>query len=124
MASSRNWCAVRSPWAERQRGSVTAEFATVLPAVLVVLAGCLGAVQVVGQQVRLTDAAGSVARLLARGESADHAAGLLGGQGASVSHERVGEFVCARLTAPSGFTPFAAAGLTLDARACALAGPP
>lgn len=94
-----------------------------LPAVLLLLAACLGAVQVVGQQVRLTDAAGSAARLLARGESADHAAGLIDGLGATVSSERVGEFVCARLSAPSGFAPFAAAGLTLDARACALAGP-
>jgi hypothetical protein len=114
---------VRSPWADRQRGSVTAEFAAVLPAVLVLLVGCLGAVQVVGQQVRLTDAAGSAARLLARGDTLDQAAGLLSGLGATVSSERVGEFVCARLSAPSGFAPFEAAGLSLDARACALAGP-
>ncbi|MDQ1576828.1 MAG: hypothetical protein QOH55_1978, partial [Microbacteriaceae bacterium] len=39
------------------RGSVTAEFAAVVPAVLLVLAACLGGIQVVGQQVRMTDAA-------------------------------------------------------------------
>ncbi|WEO78024.1 TadE family type IV pilus minor pilin [Cryobacterium sp. SO2] len=117
---------MRSPWADRHRGSVTAEFAVVLPAVLVVLTLCLGAVQVVGQQVRLTDAAGSAARLLARGESPARAAGLVDGLGlhATVAAEPVGEFVCARLSAPSGFAPFAAAGLTLGARSCALAGLP
>ena len=106
-----------------QRGSVTAEFAAALPAVLVVLACCLGAVQVVGQQVRITDAAADVARLLARGDTAGPAAGLLAavGPGTSLAQERQGVFVCARLSAPSAFAPFAAAGLTLDARSCALA---
>jgi hypothetical protein len=106
-----------------ERGSVTAEFAAALPAVLVVLACCLGAVQVVGQQVRITDAAADVARLLARGDSAGPAAGLLAaaGPGTSLAEERQGEFVCARLSAPSAFAPFAAAGLSLGARSCALA---
>ena len=112
---------MRSPSAER--GSVTAEFAAALPAVLVVLACCLGAVQVVGQQVRITDAAADIARLLARGDSAAPAAGLLAavGPGAALAQDRQGEFVCARLSAPSAFAPFAAAGLTLAARSCALA---
>ncbi len=107
----------------RDRGSVTAEFAAALPAVLVVLACCLGAVQVVGQQVRLTDAAADVARLLARGDGAGPASGLLAAvaPGTALAEERQGEFVCARLTAPSAFAPFAAAGLTLAARSCALA---
>ena len=56
---------------------MTAEFAAALPAVLVVLAFCLGAVQVMGQQVRMSDAAADVARLLARGDGAGPAAGLL-----------------------------------------------
>ncbi|ASD21107.1 hypothetical protein B7495_02515 [Cryobacterium sp. LW097] len=107
----------------RDRGSVTAEFAAVLPAVLVVLACCLGAVQVVGQQVRMTDAAADVARLLARGDGAGPASGLLAAvaPGTTLAEERQGEFVCARLSAPSAFAPFAAAGLTLAARSCALA---
>ena len=128
---------MRSPWADRapravttrdpgrphrDRGSVTAEFAAALPAVLVVLACCLGAVQVVGQQVRMTDAAADVARLLARGDNAAPASGLLTavGPGTVVTPERQGEFYCARLSAPSAFAPFAAAGLTLGARSCAL----
>lgn len=94
-----------------------------LPAVLVVLACCLGAVQVVGQQVRMTDAAADVARLLARGDDAGPASGLLAAvaPGTALTEERQGEFVCARLSAPSAFAPFAAAGLTLAARSCALA---
>ena len=106
----------------RDRGSVTAEFAAALPAVLVVLACCLGAVQVVGQQVRMTDAAADAARLLARGDNAAPASGLLTavGPGTVLTPERQGEFYCARLSAPSAFAPFAAAGLTLGARSCAL----
>lgn len=112
-----------SPSADRsQRGSITAEFAAALPAVLVVLACCLGAVQVVGQQVRLTDAAADVARLLARADGAAAASGLLAavGPGTALAQERQGDFVCVRLSAPSAFAPFAAAGLTLGARSCAL----
>ena len=42
------------------------------------------------------------------------------GPGTVVTPERQGEFYCARLSAPSAFAPFAAAGLTLGARSCAL----
>ncbi|WP_104089640.1 TadE family type IV pilus minor pilin [Cryobacterium sp. N19] len=103
------------------RGSTTAEFATALPAVVLVLACCLGAVQVIGVQVRLTDAAASAARSLARGDSAVRAAGLVHQTvaGVSLAPERRGEFVCARVVtrAPGIF-----AGLTLEAQSCALAG--
>ena len=104
------------------RGSTTAEFATALPAVVLVLACCLGAVQVVGVQVRLTDAAATAARALARGDSVGRAAGLVQQtvSGASLSPERRGEFVCARVTARG--LPGIFAGLTLEARSCALAG--
>ena len=129
---------MRSAWGSRRRerlgaaappgpcdrGSVTAEFATLVPAVLLVLACCLGALQVVGQQVRLTDAAADAARSLSRGDSVDRAAGLVDRavSGASLTPERQGEFVCARLSAPSAFAPFAAFGLTLRAGSCALGG--
>ncbi|TFC93339.1 TadE family type IV pilus minor pilin [Cryobacterium sp. TMT3-29-2] len=132
---------MRSPWGSRRpdpgpgpgpdpdpghcdRGSVTAEFATVVPAVLLVLAICLGALQVVGQQVRLTDAAADAARSLARGDSVGRAAGLVqqAVQGASMTPERRGEFVCVNLSAPSSFAAFAAFGLTLRAGSCALGG--
>ena len=52
-----------------QRGSVTAETAVVLPALAAVLVLCLGAVNVVGQQVRCIDAARTGARAMARGEA-------------------------------------------------------
>jgi uncharacterized protein (UPF0333 family) len=63
------------------RGSVTAEFALLLPAVVVLLALALGAVRVVVTQLQCVDAARAAARVAARGESVDvvrqvaHAAG-------------------------------------------------
>ncbi|TFB93977.1 hypothetical protein E3O25_04175 [Cryobacterium sp. TMT1-3] len=104
------------------RGSTTAEFATALPAIVLVLACCLGAVQVVGVQVRLTDAAASAARALARGESAGRASGLVQSAvtGARLSSDRRGEFVCARVRAQG--LPGIFAVLTLEAQSCALAG--
>ncbi|MDJ0338164.1 TadE family type IV pilus minor pilin [Cryobacterium sp. PH31-O1] len=104
------------------RGSTTAEFATALPAVVLVLVCCLGAVQVVGVQVRLTDAAASAARALARGDSAGRAAGLVRNAvtGASLSSDRRGEFVCTRVTAQG--LPGLFVALTLEAHSCALAG--
>ncbi len=53
-----------------QRGSVTAETAVVLPALVAVLVLCLWSVTVVGQQLRCIDAARTGARALARGEPA------------------------------------------------------
>jgi hypothetical protein len=116
---------MRLPWdSRRDEGSITAEFAVVLPAVVLVLGCCLGAVQVVGQQVRMTDAAAGAARVLARGDDAARAGGLARRlvAGASFSSEQRGEFVCARLTAPSAFDLFAGLGLTVEARSCALSG--
>jgi len=109
--------------ARRDRGSVTAEFAAGVPAVLLVLAFCLGAVQLVAQQLRLTDAAGMAARSLARGDgetaTADRVAAAVGS--AALSREREGPFVCVSLSMPAPFAPLAA-GLTVRGRGCALAG--
>ncbi len=52
-----------------ERGAVSAEFAVALPAVVVVVALCLGAIGAVGRQVRLEQAVAQAARLVARGES-------------------------------------------------------
>jgi len=52
-------------------GSVTAELALALPAVILVLGALLGTGQVVGAQLRCVDAARAAARLAARGEPAD-----------------------------------------------------
>ena len=101
-----------------ERGSVTAEFAAVVPAVLLVLLLCLGGVQVSGQQVRLADAAAQAARSLARGDGLVHATALarqlIGG--AIVTADQRGDAVCARLSAPG------ALGITVTAASCALGG--
>lgn len=100
------------------RGSVTAEFAVALPAVVLVLAACLTGMQVAGQQVRLADAAAHAARSLARAEAADAAAARAAREvaGASVAQWVDADLLCVRLTAPAAW------GLTVSAASCALAG--
>ncbi len=103
---------------------MTAEFAAAMPAVLLALALCLGALQAVIQQMRLTDAAAEVARQLGRGESVDSSIGrvtqAVGPVSASTSHE--GAFVCVRLAAPGPAGPLSLLNVTLSAHACALDG--
>ncbi|MFB4283699.1 TadE family type IV pilus minor pilin [Nonomuraea sp. MTCD27] len=53
------------------RGSVTAETAAMLPALMVVLAAALWAVQAVGVQLECVDAARAAVRAAARGEPLD-----------------------------------------------------
>jgi hypothetical protein len=96
------------------RGSVTAELAVALPAVAVVLACCLGGLQVAGTQLRLQDAAALAARALARGDPPSSAVALVAG--VSLSRSDRGDLVCATLHAP------AALGLTLSATGCSLDG--
>ncbi|GGE99824.1 TadE family type IV pilus minor pilin [Mycetocola zhadangensis] len=105
-------------------GSVTAEFAVALPAVVVVLACCLGAVQVASQQVRLSDAAADAARTLARGDSLSVAASRVqrvAGE-ADISTSTSGDFICVELSASAGLGPALAAGIRIRASGCALAG--
>ncbi len=94
-----------------ERGSVTAEFATAVPAVLLVLACCLAGLQLGAQQVRLQDAASTTARSLARGEAAP-------ATGARVTTRTEGALLCARLEAAAG----GVLPLMLSAEGCALAG--
>ncbi|MFF1633505.1 TadE family type IV pilus minor pilin [Leifsonia sp. NPDC058248] len=100
-----------------ERGSVTAEFAVVLPAVLVCLGLCMGAIQAVAQQVRLTDAAAVAARALGRGDDAD---GIVSRSGAAIETERTGGLLCVRLTAASSVAGLGPLGVSTSARACAL----
>jgi hypothetical protein len=77
-------------------GMVTAETAVVLPVLLLVLAGAVAAVVVVGAQLRCVDAAREAARAASRGEPAavvlgmaadaapDGAVTVLGGDGEAV----------------------------------------
>lgn len=105
-----------------ERGSVTAEFACVMPAVVMVLLLALGSFQVVSQQIRVADAASTAARLLGRGETdavARTAVQTLV-QGATLSASTEGRFVCATVSAESAFGPAGLAGLRASARVCAL----
>lgn len=109
---------MRSPLPiDHERGTVTAEFAVVLPAVLLCLALCLAAVQAGGQQLRLIDAAATAARLLARGDPAGDSSGLAGVQLAS---ERSGGLVCVTLSTAAEGGMLSSLGLTIRARSCAL----
>ena len=112
---------MRSRSAERERGSVTAEFAVALPAIALVLAACLASVQLAAQQVRLTDAAADAARALGRGESEADAAAIADrvSGGAALSAATDGQFVCATLTSSGGGL---LAAIELRAESCAVTG--
>lgn len=96
---------------------MTAEFAAALPAVILVLALCLSALQLTTVQLRVWDAAAVAARVSARGEGG--AAGLVSQlvPGGRLSLESRGELICATVVAAGGPGPFAAVRMT--GRSCA-----
>ncbi|CAL4859193.1 TadE family type IV pilus minor pilin [Microbacterium sp. MM2322] len=87
-----------------ERGSVAAEFAVTVPAVVLVIVLAVSALSVGGRQVRLEHAAAQAARLAAREEPADRvrAAATALAAGASVTTRRDGDLVCADLVAAAG----------------------
>lgn len=101
-------------------GSVTAEFAVVLPAVMAVVVLTLGAMGATARQVRLEQGVAQGARLAARGEPdalvGDAVTRAVGDARAVLEEE--GDLVCVSATAPAGLS--LPVGL-LRARACALA---
>lgn len=105
------------------RGSVAAEFAVAMPAVLLVLATALGGIQVAGLQLRAQDAAADAARSYARGDSAGTVAARLSHQlrGAAVTRSGRGDLVCARVVV-SATGPMARLGIRVSASSCAMAG--
>ncbi|ANJ27817.1 hypothetical protein ATC03_14965 [Agromyces aureus] len=107
--------------ADEERGSVTAEFAVALPAIMLVLAICLASVHLVTVQVRLTDAAAAAARALGRGESVGVASGIVSriAGGAELAHADDGTFTCVTLQASGGGL---LAPITLTSEACAMSG--
>jgi len=114
---------MHSRWADRERGSATAELAVALPAVALVLALCLGAVHVVGRQVRLTDAAADAARALGRGESVAVAHGIadrVAGGGTRLESSDESPLVCVTLSASGGAGLLGA--IPLRAESCAVSG--
>jgi len=87
---------------DRSRGSVTAEFAVVLPILALMLAAVLAAGSAGVAKLRCIDAARSAARLAARHESASMvlaAARSAGPDGATVQLSTTGELVRVQVTA-------------------------
>lgn len=109
---------MRSPSPRDERGTVTAELAVVLPAVLLVLAGCLGALRLGVEQARMDAAAAVVARSMARGDAPGTAVArgaAAGAESVAVDH-RLG-LVCARAATPS---PVLGLPLPVIGTSCAL----
>lgn len=113
---------MRCSKADAERGSVAAELALALPAVVLTLLLGVGALGAAAQQVSLQDAVADAARLLGRGESdvAARAAVAATADGARVSSESRGEFICvsARIDAQIGRL----ISIPLTASSCALSG--
>ncbi|MFP7834119.1 TadE family type IV pilus minor pilin [Marisediminicola sp. LYQ134] len=110
--------------ADGERGSVTAEFVVVVPAIVMVLVLCLLAMQATTRQVRLQDAAADAARSLARGDDASAASALANSRvaGAVLASETRGDLECVTLTAPGGAAGGVLQLVSLTAGSCALGG--
>lgn len=100
-----------------ERGSVTAEFAVVVPAVLVVLGLCVGAIMLSAQRISLSAAVAEVARLEARGDIASAQLRLASLGEVGVMRSRDGPMLCLVLSARPGAGALAAIEIT--ARGCA-----
>lgn len=110
------------PRRRSERGSVAAELAVALPAVVLVLSMGVAALAGAARQVALQDVASDAARLLGRGESSARAFGLIaaGVAGASGSSSLRGELVC--VTASAELRVGRLISVPLHASSCALAG--
>jgi len=108
--------------ARDERGSVAAELAVAVPAVLLVLMLGVGALSAAARQVALQDAAADAARLLGRGESEGRAFGVISDavDGAGVATEQRGDLVC--VTATADFAIGRVISVPLRASGCALTG--
>lgn len=104
------------------RGSVAAELALALPAVLLTVLMGVGALAAASQQVSLQDSAADAARLLGRGESAQAAAQsvAVAVPGARMSSSLRGDLVC--VTAQSDAVIGRLIRVPLRASSCALGG--
>ncbi|HWI32029.1 MAG TPA: TadE family type IV pilus minor pilin [Microbacterium sp.] len=103
-------------------GSVSAEFAVAMPAVIVVLALGVGMLMAGAQHVRLQDAAADAARLVARGEPESRAAAAVADAvtGAATTIQRRGDLVCVTASTAASLGGLIPAPLT--ATSCALDG--
>ncbi|WP_337005743.1 MULTISPECIES: TadE family type IV pilus minor pilin [unclassified Microbacterium] len=107
---------------ERERGSVSAELALALPAVVLVLLLGAGALGAASRQVALQDASADAARLLGRGEGQEEAVRVVrtAVSGAAVSSSHSGNLVC--VTSSLDVALGALIHLPLRASSCALDG--
>lgn len=87
---------VRTTRREGERGSVAAELALALPAVVLAFLLGAGALSAASRQVALQDASADAARLLGRGEGQDAAERVVrrAVAGAGVSSSQSGDLVC------------------------------
>lgn len=102
------------------RGSVTAEFALAVPAVIVLLGILLSAGSAAMCQVRVEGAARAAARVIARGDGPEAVAqeiARVAGTGARHDVNSTEGVVTVRVTAPVPGPVAAAAGLTASAKA-------
>ena len=111
-------CRSTASAARSDRGAVTAEFAVVLPAVVLVLLIALGALQLVGIQVRTQAAAAGAARSLGRGDTVSAQNAIAGLPAAALTSTSQGNLVCATVSAQAGLTPLAA--FPISATSCSL----
>lgn len=120
-----------------ETGAVTAEFAVALPAVVGVLALCLGAVGAVSTHTILTSVAVDSARVWARGESWDAVQASValrqpaatavgtetGGAGGDVSRDGTATFAlgerCVSLSMPLRLGSWIELGIVIEETACA-----
>ena len=105
-----------------ERGSVAAELALALPAVVLALMLGAGALGAAARQVSLQDAAADAARLLGRGESGGAAATVVAAAvpGAVTSSRASGDLVC--VTARADASIGTLLRIPLSASSCALSG--
>lgn len=96
---------------------MTAEFAVAVPAVLLVLAACLGGLRLGVERIRAVDAAAQVARAAAREESAGRSAAARAGMRVVGLTRRDG-LVCAEVRTA---VPLLGLPVPIAATGCALA---
>jgi hypothetical protein len=100
------------------RGTVTAEFAVVLPAVVLVLVIAVGALQLAAEQLRLQDAVAVAARLLGRGDPGANEVVREVSPAARLTVSDRGALVCVDARQPASLGIVVVA--TLTASACSL----
>lgn len=108
--------------ADAERGSVAAEFALALPAVVLALLLGAGALGAAARQVALQDSAADAARVLGRGEDAAAAQRVASAAvpGASLSTRSSDDLVCVTASSDAAVAGFI--HIPLRASSCALHG--